>query len=181
MGYFKNVIIAAAIAVGTSSAASAATYSIVGGFSGGELGDVAFDFTVTNDFSVDIADTASGLTLNSLTSTVEPSLVTTLSGGLGYSYVSASDLFEFGGLGFRIQGYGLGTNDFILSILNFNSNSPSVSRLFDVAATSTDISGAQVTSLDVSVVPLPAGLPLLLTGLAGFGVLRLRKKRAAQV
>lgn len=35
-------------------------------------------------------------------------------------------------------------------------------------------------SLDISVVPLPAGLPLLLTGLAGFAGLRMRKKRKAQ-
>ncbi len=35
-------------------------------------------------------------------------------------------------------------------------------------------------SLDISVVPLPAGLPLLLTGLAGFAGLRMRQKRKAQ-
>lgn len=36
-------------------------------------------------------------------------------------------------------------------------------------------------SYETTPIPLPAGLPLLITGLAGFAGLRMRKKRAAQV
>ena len=38
-----------------------------------------------------------------------------------------------------------------------------------------------VKVVQVGAVPLPAGLPLVLTGLAGFAGLRLRKKRSVQV
>lgn len=39
-------------------------------------------------------------------------------------------------------------------------------------------SGAPAVGLQVSAVPLPAGLPLLVTGLAGLGVLALRRRQA---
>ena len=68
---FANLAFAALVVLFGSwgTAASASTFNVVGGFSGGQLGEIAFDFNITNDFSASITpSTSAGLVVNSLTS-----------------------------------------------------------------------------------------------------------------
>lgn len=50
----------------------------------------------------------------------------------------------------------------------------------DLLGSSTDLEYRFAVAERIDPIPLPAGLSLLLTGLAGFGVLRLRKKQTAK-
>lgn len=170
---------------GLSSATSAATYNIAGGASGGKLGNVVFDFTISNDFGATFSDTSIGLTINTLTSSVVAGSPFPIAGGLGYNYNSSIDRLNIGGLNAGTQNVVSFTNDFYFIINGFTGLSPSFGGYADFRADSGFISSpfafAFGSVTEIAPVPLPAGLPLLLAGLGGLAGLRLRKKRISQV
>lgn len=93
----KTFAAAATMAILTATASSAATLNLVGGFSGGQLGDVAFDFTFSGDFTQDIAATSSGFTVNSFTSSVIAGNPFALTEALQFAYFVDSDVIQIGG------------------------------------------------------------------------------------
>lgn len=162
------------------TAVNAATISVQGSYGGGQLGDVAFDLTVSNDFSGDIADTTVGLTVNSLSSSVvgDPFIP---DGGLAYRYTADVDAFSIGGLNLGVFGLFGDATDFLITICSFTGPSPVLCSASDTTASSSGITGFLTDdgfTAVVSSVPISAGFPLLLTGLAGMAGLRMRKKRA---
>lgn len=160
----------AAIWVASTSIAEASVFNIVGSFDGGALGPVSFDVTIDADFSADIGDTTSGLTINSLSMTPD--------GGLGYFYISSVDRLNIGGLIAGAGGVLASATDFVFSIGSFTSapttyylsDSSSSTNLFGQPTTST----LTVTNLTTPSVPLPAGFPLLLGAIGGFALVRRR-------
>lgn len=186
----RQIFSVAILALGiTSSPAMAATYNIVGGFSGGQLGNVAFDIKITNDFPRDsnIAYTTNGLTVISLTSSVfpgqDPFPLTT--GSLGYSYDSYNDHLKIGGS----CGSGLfysflnctNETDFTFGIFGALDRRPLGVYAEDSLATKSRYGyflADYITSSNLpGVVPLPAGVILLFSGLMCFGGLRLGRKK----
>ena len=61
------------------------------------------------------------------------------------------------------------------TLFNGAANASGVLRLFAWDINSNDNSGFVTAKIDVAAVPLPAGAPLLLAGLAALGLLRRRK------
>jgi hypothetical protein len=175
--------------------AATSTLNFKGSFSGGQLGDVTFDFTITRDFSVTEfsarAEITTGLTINSITSSVvagDPFPVTGRGssdpGFFGYSYEfdtrRSGDLLEFGtdsavfefDTGFRFQ------------IVNI-SGTPSFGRISDSLAAlpftgeGMESGTTTLTVTDLTApVPLPASALLLLGALGGTALMR-RRARAA--
>jgi hypothetical protein len=165
--------------------ASPVTYGVVGSFSGGKLGHVAFDFVVTADFSANIFDSTDALTINSATSSVVAGDPFTVFGGYGYTYFFdlGDDQFIFGGLVNGVDTVASSTTDFYFAIKDFTKQSPFVILLAD-AYNFEDSVGFPTTSfvsVTLPAIPLPAALPLVLTGLAVFAGLRMRQQRMAQV
>ena len=159
---------------------NAATYNISGSFSGGQLGTVNFDFDVTADFTANIMNSPSGLSINSITSTMVSGDPFPIAGGYVYSYVVNTDTFSFGGLANGVNGINSTMNDFHAMISDFTTN-PSI-YIEDTLSSQSDIgfpSSGTVAVKALAPVPLPAGLPLLLSGLAGVAGLRMRRKRRA--
>ena len=162
-----------------AASASAATYNIIGSYSGGQLGDVKFDITIDADFTSDIFSTDAGLTINSLTSSVvDPFLI---AGGLGYDFRASGGVLSIGGLKSGANAIVFNTDDFRFVIRSFPS-APIFFAVVDTRATTIGFASglnAAVKVTDVSAVPLPAGGFLLLTGLLAAAGVGHRKKRAA--
>lgn len=172
----NRIPLAAAVAAAlllTTGGARAAIYNVVASFSGGSLGPVSFDVTIDADFSTDIADTTP--TINSLTSVPD--------GGLVYGYMQSVDRLNIGG---GIAGSGgvlSNANDFVVSIGNLQT-SPYLNYLNDSSQAdgfgNPTLDSLTVTRLPDAQVPLPAGLPLLLSGLSVLAVAsRARRRKAA--
>jgi hypothetical protein len=162
------------------TSASAATYNVVGSFGGGQLGTVSFDLTIDGDFTSFIGTTANGLTINSLSSSTAGTPFS-LTGGLGYAFFPDFDILVLGGLQDDLGGLSADSTDFYIRIIGFTSANPTfMFDLFDSLATTPALGfprGIGVSVTEVSVVPLPAGGVLLLTGFAGLAGLRWRMKR----
>lgn len=171
--------------------AATSTLNFKGSFSGGQLGDVTFDFTITRDFSVRefsaLNVITTGLTINSITSSVvagDP-FPTTGRGFFGYSYIPdtlrSGDLLDFGtdgavfefdtGFNFRIEDIS-GTPSF-LSISDSLATEPFTGE--DMESGTTTLTVTDLTAP----VPLPASALLLLGALGGTLALKRRKPRAA--
>lgn len=163
----------------SASSVLATTFNIVGSFSGGQLGDVSFDLTIDADFSsIIFPSTDSGLTINSMTSSVVAGDPFPLTMPLTYAYGVDDRLLIGGG---NPQIFPGNTTDFFFLIDDLTS-SPAVIQIVDTLASSTDIGrdlSGSVTVTELNPVPLPAGGFLLLTGLLVVAVVRGRKKRAA--
>ncbi|WP_299970384.1 VPLPA-CTERM sorting domain-containing protein [uncultured Roseobacter sp.] len=181
----------AAVLLASATSGLAATYNIVGGFTGKELGDVAFDITITADFTKDLGPTRDGLTVNSLTSSVlagDPfNLSGVWSGPLHYQYDAQYDLLDIFGGSFR--GVSSEATDVFFTIVRLSQTNAwmtdpwnsvgSLSGTVDREGSPTSLSVTLIPNQSPSIVPLPAGGLLFLTGLAGFASLRLRRKRLA--
>lgn len=159
-----------------ASGGQAATFNIVGSFNGGQLGDVSFDIEITGDFTSDIADTASGLTINSLSSSVVGGDPFSVSGGLEYTYTSVRDRLIIGGASNSVGRISGDETDFLVVIFDL-FNSPRTLLAFDTYAQQTETSGdlrnsVKVEQVSPSAVPLPASLPLLFAGVVGMAALR---------
>ena len=150
-------------------------------------------------------DTDIGITVNSLTSSEVPGNPFVLGDGLGYNYLHISDNLRIGGLHAGISGLDTTTEDFLFDIYNFSTVSGLVeARATDSISTlpgwagSVGVAGAlnataivtrtssapipdiltQPVPIGVGAeVPLPAGLPLLATGILGLAGLRSRVNR----
>ncbi|GAA3873994.1 VPLPA-CTERM sorting domain-containing protein [Celeribacter arenosi] len=170
----RHLIGAAAVLFASVTSSFAATYNVVGDFFGANLGDVSFDLTITADFSGNIADTSAGLTINSLTSTV----VDLSAFPLQYNYNALGDEFAIGG---GIIGLDDLRPDLLVIVSNFLT-APAFYHVIDVNdAYFGSPTGGSLSVTEVPAVPLPAGGVLLLSGLVGFGALRRRKGRTAEV
>ena len=161
------------------------TYDIEGSFSGGELGDVDFDFTLKGDFTSSIPSRFSDITINKLTSSVVAGDPIPLSSALTFVYTKSlsSDVLTISPSPSNNLSASYGTNFVRMQFLNF-STAPVLSDLLDSAAPSLTygtptMNRFSVTLSDVvipAVVPLPATLPMLITGLlAGLFCARQRK------
>jgi hypothetical protein len=157
---------AACATLGATAAVEAATYNIVGGFDGGQLGLVTFDITISADFTADITDTTDGLTIHALTARPE--------GGLGYGYRTANDSLRLGGLLPSVAAVNTLTTDFSLVIDNFRTAPEFVgidSRAGTPSFGSLTTIFAKINEVDAPV-PLPAALPMLAGALAGLAMMR---------
>ncbi len=177
-------IAALIIAAGTAQMATAATYQFTGGWSGGKLGTVEFDITITADFTTPIMNGTAGLTISKLTSSVLGGDFVP-DGGLGYTNYPTYDWFYIGGLVTGVTGVLSNTTDFTLSIYNY-ANGPTI-RDYNVADSLSGKPGLgdpSQTSLQVTLVPpppapvpLPASGLLLIAGLGGMAGAGYRKRR----
>ncbi len=182
----KTLAAAACITLAVGSSACAATFNFVGGFSGGQLGDVSFDITIDADFSADIAETSDGLTVNSLTSSVVGGNPFPLAGGPGYRFIFDKGRLIFGGFSRTIDDAGGRYNDFSVRIDQFQGRNtgqdPRIGVNIETAASQKHFgsaTSAEVAVTEVSPVPLPAGGLLLLSAFGGVAALKRRTKRAA--
>ena len=153
--------IAAAVII-TTAAAHAAVYRVTASFGGGSLGAVSLDVTIDADFSVSIDNnTTSGLTINSLSSVPD--------NGLVYGYIQSLDRLNIGGAVSGAGGVAGWANDFVVSIKNLHAT-PELFYLADASQSdgfgNPTIESLTVRRLDIGEVPLPAGLPLLMAGVA---------------
>jgi hypothetical protein len=179
----RSLIATTCIMIASATTLSAATYNVVGGFIGGQLGTVSIDVTITGDFSANISDTSSGLVINSLKSSVVGGDPFSVAGGLAFSYNTASDGFSLGGAAFAVFGVDPNTTDFLFSFSGL-VNGPasgflvvdSYSGLPNLGNPSEFFGGGQLAAI-----PLPAGFPFLLAGLASLVGLRMRKIRTSKV
>lgn len=161
--------------------ASAATINITGLFAGGQLGTVNFDIDFTADFTVDHFTETAGITVNSLKSTVfpgeDPFALTT--GPISFTYHQATGFFIFGGGDANILLQS--DTDFFIRADNPLTSISHTAALDSLASIPSTANGLNVfvTATQVAAVPLPAGLPLLMTGFFGIaGLRRFRKQRA---
>lgn len=186
------ITISAILYVASAVASLAATYNIQGSFSGGQLGTVEFDLTIDADFSADISATTSGLTVNTLTSSLYPAInLETAVGGVGYGFKAATiadprDILIFGGLNGTDFG-GLfgslgepdaGTTDIYFQIDNFLTAPTANTPLDSYVGTAGNSGRLMDRSVTVTPVPLPAGFAMLLAAIAGFAGLGRWKARA---
>lgn len=180
----KTILAAACISLaGAAASASTMTYNVVGGFSGGQLGDVAFDLTITGDFSSDIEPslgTTSGLTVNSLTSSLvpgDPFLV------VAFGFGAPSNTLIFGGIISDFNGIIDDTTDLYVGITGFTSGSASLFFANDTLSTSRGIGfpSGSVAVTEVAPIPLPASVFFLLAGLAGLGAVARSSSRSGRV
>ncbi|WP_299849193.1 hypothetical protein [uncultured Roseovarius sp.] len=180
--HINRVLSIAALVFALPAAVSAATFNVAAVFGGGQLGIVNFDFTITADFTVDHTDETVGLTVNSLTSPLFPGQdpFGLTQNPIGFTYFSAVDRLIFGGgvvnslaqseTDFSIVIDDFLTPQFVVTGRDSLASSPFVSGNLNIFATVTK----------VAAVPLPLGLPLLLSGLAGLaGLVRIRKSKQA--
>ncbi|MDX1785798.1 MAG: hypothetical protein R3210_06685 [Roseovarius sp.] len=178
---FRTYISALIMFVASATTLSAATYNVFGSFSGGQLGFVKFDFSVTGDFSTDIPETDTGLIINSITSTVVGGDPFPVGGGYGFRYYSTQDMLVFGGRASGVGGISSPYTDFGLLIEDLSAK-PWISKVVDSLDSE---SGNAFPNIDTGTVtlapvPLPAGLPLLLSGLVGMAGLRMRKRKVTK-
>ncbi len=178
--HINRVLSIAALVFALPAAASAATFNVAGVFGGGQLGIVNFDFTVTADFTVDHTDETVGFTVNSLTSPLFPGQdpFGLTQNPIAFTYFSAVDRLIFGGgvvtslaqseTDFSIVIAGILTPQFVITGRDSLASSPFLSGNLNIFATITK----------VAAVPVPMGLPLLLSGIAGLaGLVRIRKSK----
>ncbi|AXI54122.1 hypothetical protein C1J05_06125 [Sulfitobacter sp. JL08] len=124
----KNIIghVLCAMVLGAPVNAQASTYDVFGNWSGGQLLNVNFDFSITNDFTGDIGLTSSGLLINTLTSTgvggdpFIPSFT-----AINYQYGATIDTLAIfaGDPGLSV------TQDFYIEINDFTTANPSLDNL----------------------------------------------------
>jgi len=178
------------IAAFPPAGALAATFDVTGYFNGGGLGLVEFDFSVTNDFTADITDSTEGLVLRKLTSSTVPGDPFPVNGGFGYSYQTDFDSLVFGGLANGTNSAGYNANqenavDFFFFIDDISTDAPFVPTIDGTTSILSAGPGDIVEFIDdysfsitsrPAVVPLPAGMPLLMGGLGC--LMLLRRKRA---
>nr|WP_309502454.1 hypothetical protein [uncultured Roseovarius sp.] len=178
---FRTYISALIMFVASATTLSAATYNVFGSFSGGQLGFVKFDFSVTGDFSTDIPETDTGLIINSITSTVVGGDPFPVEGGYGFRYYSTGDTLVFGGRATEVGGVSSGHTDFRLLIRDLSAK-PWISNLVDSLDSESGLADLNTGTVTVTLapVPLPAGLPLLLSGLVGMAGLRMRKRKVTK-
>jgi hypothetical protein len=174
----RKIIASTFLIFATATSSLATTYNIVGGFSGGQLGDVSFDLNLEADFAQSHLNETAGLTILSLTSSMFPGDDPfDLVDALGFTYDNVGDYLLLGPLGVSmVTG---SANDFFFEILGFTGPTPTVDRITDSISTNWAIenpNGFADVSL-VSPVPISASLPLLLTGFATLAGIRLRKRR----
>ncbi len=169
-----------ALALMLPATASAATVNLAVSFTGGQLGDVSVDVTITADFSVSQFNQTVGFTVNSMTSSVFPGQdpFPLSVGPLAFSYNRAFDVLTVGGGSpGTIAGV---TTDIAITVFDFTTG-PAEVFVDDTLASIPGFPSATVISSKLTripAVPLPAGLPLLLSGLFGlFGLLRIGKLR----
>jgi len=178
---FRTYISALIMFVASATTLNAATYNVFGSFSGGQLGFVKFDFSVTGDFSTDIPETDTGLIINSITSTVVGGDPFPIEGGYGFRYYSTGDSLVFGGRKSGVTGISGLDTDFGLLIRDLSAK-PWISDLVDSLDSESGYAFPNTDTFTVTLapVPLPAGLPLLLSGLVGMAGLRMRKKKVTK-
>lgn len=149
--------------------ASAAIFYLIGDFDGCELGEVSFDVTINLDLSVEARDSTNGLIINTL------SLIS--SDGLEYICIPGGDRLYFGGLAGGVGGLLPLVDDYLFGIEGFTM-APSLTISDRSSKDPFATIGFPTSSfVNVSAVPLPAALPLLLAGLAGLGGAARRGRR----
>jgi hypothetical protein len=137
-------------------------------------------FGVTFDPTADVANSS-----NATLDFIDP---IALAFPLAFDYTLSNDTLMVGGSNSGASGVAGGTNDFMLSILNFTSGSPVLAFLYyGQASILTDIYGSttglvhvkQVASPPVATTPIPAALPLFISALGGMGYLGWRRRKSA--
>ncbi len=176
----RKILGAAAFAAILPVAASAATINVTGLFAGGQLGTVNFDISFTADFTVDHSNETAGVTVNSLTSTVfpgdDPFALTT--GPIAFTYHTATGFFIFGGGNPNLLA--ATDTDFFVRVDNPLTTISHTAAIDSLASLPSTANGLNIfaTVTTIAAVPLPAGLPLLVTGFGGLvGLRRIRRQR----
>ena len=177
----KITALAFAIILGLPSVSEAATQrlNIQSSFSGGELGDVALDVTITHDFSLDAEDITAGVVVNGLTSSVVPGNPIILGDPapfpVGFDYSVVFDTLIIGAG--DVNGITTPATDFVFVVRDLLT-APIVVAIFVSEFTQGGSSALGVNDALVTVTELPAPVPLpfgawmMLSGLGVFSALR---------
>ena len=156
------------VAAGLVSAASGAQAAIISGTYAFSFGS----FTITFDNSASIAETTSGITLDSFVVNGTP---LTLASPIGFTYTASVDSLTVGGTANGVGAIGT-TPDFVLVVASASANpTRGIAR---VAPSATETIGAP-TEITFTPIPEPSALALLGLGLVGVGAARRRRASPA--
>lgn len=135
---------------------------------GAPINPVTGSFTITFDPTVNTLFDTTHITKNSLNIN---------SGGLAFGYFAGSDVLFIGGQLLGLFGVAPGTNDFLLAIAGF-LNGPQ--QQFFAYSQQGQRYDYFARSVEISSVPLPPSLLLMMSALGGLGLLAWHRSRRAR-
>jgi len=176
----KRMLGIAVLAFVLPAATSATTINVAGVIGGGQLGTVNFDIAFTADFTVNHFDETAGVVVNSLTSTAFPgeNPFALTPGPISFTYHTITGFFIFGGGASNVLNSD--DTDIFVQIFNPLSTPNNIAAADSLATTASRADGLNifVTVTEIAAIPLPAGLPLLLSAIVGMaGLKRIRTRR----